>query len=52
MSFDISSNSVLQTACVIEARSFKYKAKIASVSPLAKRNDFELSGSCYSWNKP
>ena len=47
MSFDISNNSVLQIACVIEARSFKYKAKIASVSPLAKRNDFELSGSCF-----
>jgi tRNA-dependent cyclodipeptide synthase len=47
MSFDISDNSALQTACVIEARSFKYKAKIASVSPLAKRNEFELSGRCF-----
>ena len=47
MSFDLNNNLPQPAACVIGARSFRYKAKIASVSPLEKRNGFELSESCF-----
>lgn len=47
MSFDSNNNFPICAAFAVDAHSFKYKAKIASVSPLEKRNDFELSESCF-----
>ena len=47
MSFDPNNNSALQAAYIGEASSFKYKAKVASVSPLEMRNTFEHADRCF-----
>lgn len=47
MPFDSNNNAALHKPCAVDAQPFKYKAKIASVSPLEKRNNFELANHCF-----